>query len=120
MEERERKAAANKKIMARIAYKEWKERKLEEDRQQRKLERIERREKLIGDQHRYSSNTEAIEKLRRANAQMNGGEVLLAYGLNKNLKKLKSDGKRPKSAKQRKDPKNHYIPQQELMQAQYH
>jgi len=121
IEERERKAAANKKIMARIAYKEWKERKLEEDRQQRKLERIERRERLIGDQQRYSSNAEAIEKLRRANAQMNGGgEVMLAYGLNKNLKKLKSGGKRPKSAKPRKDPKRHYIPQQEMMQAQYH
>lgn len=30
-DEKERKAAANKKILARIAYKEWKERKLEED-----------------------------------------------------------------------------------------
>ena len=47
IEEKERKAAANKKIMARIAYKEWKERNLEEDRQRRKYDRMQRREQFI-------------------------------------------------------------------------
>jgi len=32
MEEREKKAKANMKVMAKIAYKEWKERKMEEHR----------------------------------------------------------------------------------------
>jgi hypothetical protein len=36
MDEREKKAQANKKIMARIAYKEWKERKSEEEKLIRK------------------------------------------------------------------------------------
>lgn len=40
MEEKEKKAKANMKVMARIAYKEWKERKLEEERQLKKLERL--------------------------------------------------------------------------------
>ena len=43
MEERERKAQANKRIMARIAYKEWKERKEEEEKLRRRQERMERR-----------------------------------------------------------------------------
>lgn len=47
MDEREKKAQANKKIMARIAYKEWKERKQEEDRLRRKQERLERREQMV-------------------------------------------------------------------------
>jgi hypothetical protein len=32
LEEREKKAKANMKVMAKIAYKEWKEKKAEEDR----------------------------------------------------------------------------------------
>lgn len=32
MDEREKKAQANKKVMAKIAYKEWKENKAQEDR----------------------------------------------------------------------------------------
>ncbi len=38
-EEREKKAQANKRIMARIAYKEWKEKKQEEERLRKKIER---------------------------------------------------------------------------------
>jgi hypothetical protein len=43
-------------------------------------------------------NAYAIEYLRRQNAQANNGgqEVILAYGLNKNLKKF---NQRPQSAK---------------------
>ena len=113
IEEREKKAAANKKIMARIAYKEWKERKLEEDRQRRKHDRMDRRDRLVGG-NQFTSNAEAIEHLRRVNSQMNGGDVMLAYGLNKNLKKLKARGAaaRPKSARplKKQQQQKHYIP----------
>jgi hypothetical protein len=81
-EEREKKAKANMKIMAKIAYKEWKEKKAEETRLKRKQERLERRQRMMHD------SPEREENFKRA------GEVLLAYGLNKNLKKI-----RPKSAK---------------------
>ena len=37
--------------MARIAYKEWKERKLEEDRLRRKMDRQERRQKMMNAGH---------------------------------------------------------------------
>lgn len=107
IEDREKKAAANKKIMARIAYKEWKERKLEEERQQKKRERIEMRQQMMA----YNShNPAAIALLRRQNAQMEKPgqpEIMLAYGLNKNLKKAI----RPKSAKPlRKKVKKQFVP----------
>lgn len=44
MEDREKKAKANMKVMAKIAYKEWKEKKTEEERQTRKIERLVRRQ----------------------------------------------------------------------------
>ena len=81
MEDREKKAKANMKVMAKIAYKEWKEKKREEERQKRKIEMIERRRQFMDD-----SDYRAAYR----------GEVMLAYGLNKNLKKLQE---RPKSAK---------------------
>jgi hypothetical protein len=68
------------KVMAKIAYKEWKERKAEEKRQHAKMERMERRNHMI----QFSQGKERK------------GEVMLAYGLNKNLKQLRD---RPKSAK---------------------
>jgi hypothetical protein len=79
-DEREKKAKANMKVMAKIAYKEWKERKAEEKRQQAKQERMERRNRMM----EFSQGKERK------------GEVMLAYGLNKNLKQLRE---RPKSAK---------------------
>ncbi len=49
----------------------------------------------------YQGYGDRIQQLRRHNALMNPANqdsgVMLAYGLNKNLKKLRSD--RPKSAK---------------------
>lgn len=39
MEEKERRAKANMKVMSKIAYKEWKERKAEEKRRQLKQEK---------------------------------------------------------------------------------
>ena len=71
MEEREKKAKANMKVMAKIAYKEWKERKREEDRIKRKQEIMRRRAQMEEESLRHRK-----------------GEALLAYGLNKNLKSL--------------------------------
>jgi hypothetical protein len=83
MEEKEKRAKANMKVMAKIAYKEWKEKKAEEKRQLRKQERLERRHRMMDDSHGDDTTHKK-------------GEVLLAYGLNKNLKKIRE---RPKSAK---------------------
>ena len=77
------------KVMAKIAYKEWKENKREEARQRAKVERMERRQQMMQEQEQLE------QRVQR-------GEVLLAYGLNKNLKKLQQ---RPKSAKVRKNKK---------------
>ncbi len=100
-EDREKKAQANKRIMARIAYKEWKEKKQEEERLKRKVERQMQREQIMtnGGLQGYGDR---IQQLRRQNAIINPSTynsengVMLAYGLNKNLKKLRD---RPKSAK---------------------
>lgn len=89
--EKEKKAKANMKVMAKIAYKEWKERKVEEDKQIMKQERMIRRQQLMDNQSHHESN-------------MKRGDVMLAYGLNKNLKKLRN---RPRSAKQKKQKKTH-------------
>lgn len=99
-EDREKKAEANKRIMARIAYKEWKEKKQEEERIKRKAERQMQREQIMNNgAFQYGDR---IQHLRRQNAILNPSMhhsengVMLAYGLNKNLKKLRD---RPKSAK---------------------
>ena len=99
-EDREKKAEANKRIMARIAYKEWKEKKQEEERIKRKAERQMQREQIMNNgAFQYGDR---IQHLRRQNAILNPSThhsengVMLAYGLNKNLKKLRD---RPKSAK---------------------
>lgn len=104
--------------MARIAYKEWKERKLEEDRINRKMDRMQQRERLInGADGRFQIDPETIEQLRRANAAVNNpgaGEVMLAYGLNKNLKNLRSRPKTAKPQRKVKKQRQHYIPQQPI------
>jgi len=47
MKEEQKKKKENMKVMANIAYKEWKERKREEGRQKKKIEKLERRRALI-------------------------------------------------------------------------
>ena len=83
LEDREKKAKANLKIMAKIAYKEWKEKKIEEGKQKQKRERLMRRNELM--EAKYWNEQHPHKK----------GEVMLAYGVNfkRNLKD------RPKSAK---------------------
>lgn len=115
-EDKEKKAKANMKIMAKIAYKEWKEKKTEERRLKKKQERIERRNRFIrGDdydhhnerlQQRFVGGAQTviggghiagpINSQGKKNLGSGGGDGMLAYGLNKNLKKIKE---RPKSAK---------------------
>ena len=99
---------------------------MEEERLRRKQERREQREIMMG-RHRqgrgdYKLNRDAVEHLRRANAAAHatgGNEVMLAYGLNKNLKQLKNRSKstannRARSAKirssQQPQYQEHYIP----------
>lgn len=43
----QKKAKENMKVMAKIAYKEWKQRKTEEDRHMKKVERMEKRRQLM-------------------------------------------------------------------------
>jgi hypothetical protein len=102
--------------MARIAYKEWKEKKQEEDRLKRKMDRQQEREQMMV-QGYPGAYGDRIQQLRRQNAILNPSShhsengVMLAYGLNKNLKNLRD---RPKSAKPLRTKKvnraNHYIP----------
>ena len=80
--------------MARIAYKEWKEQKLEENRINRKMDRMHQRERLTNDADgRFQIDPETIEQIRRGNDEVNNpgaGDVMLSYGLNKNLKNLRN------------------------------
>lgn len=71
--------------MSNIAYKEWKERKREETRQKNKIEKLERRRALIEVEEQHLQRRHNVAQIQ---AKKKGGEVLLAYGLNKNLKKL--------------------------------
>jgi hypothetical protein len=96
MEEKEKKAQANRKVMAKIAYKEWKENKAQEERQKRKFERMERRNMMMNG------------SIEGRDGQKKGG-VLLAYGLNKNLKKLRERPKSAKPMKKKKNRKNQHI-----------
>lgn len=88
-QDREKKAKANLKVMSKIAFKEWKEKKAKQlaiDKRQKRLEK--EQERLI--------------KMRRGNnSQERGKEVILAYGLNKNLKKVSNRAKSAKPRKQR-------------------
>ena len=90
------------KVMANIAYREWKERKTEQSRHKSKIERMERRrEKLEAQEEKMARRQMVMEMKRRQGG--GGGQILLAYGLNKNLKNLQGNQPlRAKSAKARK------------------
>jgi len=71
--------------MANIAYREWKERKTEQGRHKKKLEKMEgRREKLEAHEAKMARRQAVMEMQRRQGG--GGGQILLAYGLNKNMK----------------------------------
>ena len=87
------------KIMARIAYKEWKERKTEESRHKKKIDKMEKRRQRMEEQEIKMQRRQLVMEMQRR--QGGGGQILLAYGLNKNLKQLEQANKsRAKSAKQ--------------------
>ena len=100
-EEEKKKAKESMKIMAKIAYKEWKERKTEEARHKKKLDKMEqRRQKMEAQEIKMARRQMVMEMQRR---QGGGGQILLAYGLNKNLKQLDMQNKnRAKSARPRR------------------
>lgn len=101
MEEEKKKAKENMKVMAKIAYKEWKERKTEEMRQKKKIEKMEKRRQRMEEEEIRLARRMLVREMQRRKG--NGGQVLLAYGLNKNLKKM-NDARpaRAKSAKPRR------------------
>ena len=74
------------KIMARIAYKEWKERKTEEIRHKKQVEKHEKRRQKMEQEEAKMARRQMVMEMKRR--QGGGGQILLAYGLNKNLKQL--------------------------------
>lgn len=84
MEEEEKKKLKDEnEVMAKIAYKVWKEKKTEEARNQRKLEKMEKRRIAMEKAEVKMARRQMIEEIKR---KQGGGQILLAYGLNKNLK----------------------------------
>jgi hypothetical protein len=84
MEEEEKKKLKDEnEVMAKIAYKVWKEKKTEEARNQRKLEKMEKRRAAMEAAEVKMARRQVIEEIKR---KQGGGQILLAYGLNKNLK----------------------------------
>mmetsp|Transcript_1521 Transcript_1521/g.2089 ORF Transcript_1521/g.2089 Transcript_1521/m.2089 type:complete len:107 (-) Transcript_1521:133-453(-) len=101
MEEEQKKEKESMKIMARIAYKEWKERKTEELRHKKKVDNMEKRRQRMEEQEIKMARRQMVMEMKR---RQGGGQILLAYGLNKNLKQLDMANKksRAKSAKPRR------------------
>ena len=90
--------------MANIAYREWKERKTEQSRHKKKIDRMERRrEKLEAQEEKMARRQMVMEMKRRQGT--GGGQIMLAYGLNKNMKNLQG-GHQPLRAKSAKPRKN--------------
>jgi len=84
MEEEEKKKLKDEnEVMAKIADKVWKEKKTEEARNQRKLEKMEKRRAAMEAAEVKMARRQVIEEIKR---KQGGGQILLAYGLNKNLK----------------------------------
>lgn len=97
-DEEKKKLKDENEVMAKIAYKVWKEKKSEETRNQKKLERMEKRRQILEAEELRMQRRQMIEEIKQ---KQGGGQILLAYGLNKNLKQLQNNA-RPKSARQRK------------------
>jgi hypothetical protein len=53
----------NKKVIAKIAYKEWKEKKNEEDRHKRKIERMEKRRQEIEEQQIRAERRQLVREM---------------------------------------------------------
>lgn len=100
-EEIERREKENLKVKAKIAYKEWRERKNEEARHKRKVDRMEKRRQEMEEQEIRMARRKLVKEMKYRQSG-GGNQILLAYGLNKNLKKLDDESAtkvRAKSAK---------------------
>lgn len=124
--EEEKRTKAHRRVLAKIAYKDWKQTKMEEEKLMKKKKQIERRQGMFDSQNHNFSRMSGGPKVRmqrhssarglqsdtssryintdhkRNQISSSGGQATtLAYSLNKNLKNLKiSDHKkkRPKTA----------------------
>lgn len=84
-EEEKKKLKDENEVMAKIAYKVWKEKKTEEARNNRKMQKLEKRRKAEEAKEAKEARRQMVEEIKR---KQGGGQILLAYGLNKNLKQL--------------------------------
>jgi len=92
----------NRRVIAKIKYKEWNERKAEEARHKKMVDRMEKQRIKMDEQETKRLRLERIRNMKKRIGY--GGQILLSYGLNKNLKQLNHDEERPraKSAKGRR------------------
>lgn len=98
-EEEKRKLKDENEVMAKIAYKVWKEKKTEEARNIKKIKKMEKRRVQLEAEEARMARRQMVDEIKR---NKGGNQILLAYGLNKNLKQLQANAKpRAKSAKQR-------------------
>lgn len=81
-------------MIAKIRYKEWNERKAEEARHKKMVERMERQRVKMEEQEERQARAQRIRQMKKRSGA--GGQILLAYGMNKNLKQL---GARASSAR---------------------
>lgn len=91
-EDDEKRNKDNMKVMAKIAFKEWKERKGEENRHKKKQEKMEKRRGELEKQEIRAARRHMVNEMsrRRATGRPGGANLILpAYGLNKNLKSLR-------------------------------
>lgn len=72
------------KVMAKIAYKDWKERKTEEERHKKRVAKMEKKRQKMEEQEVKMARRQMVMEMQ--NRQGARGQILLAYGLNKNLK----------------------------------
>lgn len=75
---------------------------MEEYRHMKKVERMEKRRQLMEEHEIKMQRRQMVKEMQKRKGT--GGQILLAYGLNKNLKQLdeKEERVRAKSAKARK------------------
>ena len=75
---------------------------MEEFRHMKKVERMEKRRQLMEEHEIKMQRRQMVKEMQKRKGT--GGQILLAYGLNKNLKQLDQDEQhlRAKSAKARK------------------
>ena len=82
-EEDKMKNKENRRVIAKIRYKEWNERKAEEGRHKKMVTKMEKQRIKMDEQEQKRARLERIREMKR---HAHGGQILLAYGLNKNLK----------------------------------